>query len=249
MKRRISHKKESRKNILSGIDVVILAGGLGTRFASVMADTPKILAPLDGTPLLDILVKKLSDFGVGRIILCIGHLKEQVMAYVRKAALNDERFRLIEFSEEENPLGTGGALKNAEPLIRGEHFVVMNGDTLYEIDLAAFYRSHIRKEGTLSIATKSSDRSDAGRICVGSGERILSFEEKSGNKAFPISAGIYVMHRQAFSHMPDGVFSLEYDFFPEFVKRFSCHAFSVKGDAIDIGTPDRYNLANKRQVS
>lgn len=249
MKRHTFHKEKTGKYAFSDIDVVILAGGLGTRFAGVMADTPKILAPLGRRFLLDILVEQLFACGVRRIILCVGHLKEHIIEYVRKAALRDERFRIIEFSEEETLLGTGGALKNAEPLIRGEHFVVMNGDTVYEMDLVAFHGSHMEKAGVVSIAAKPSDRVDVGRMRVDPTARILSFEEKRGNKDFPINAGVYLMHKQVLSYMPAGVFSLEYDFFPEFVKRFPCYAFQIKGEVIDIGTPERYNLANKRYAS
>lgn len=230
---------------ISGVDAVILAGGLGTRMANVMPSTPKILAPIGGRPLLNIFVEQLRAHGVERIILCVGHLRDKVMEYVRTAAETDARFRNVLCSEETEPLGTGGALKNAEPLIRAEYVLVMNGDTIYDTDLSALHRFHEEKGGVVSIAAKLTDRRDAGRIRVSPDARITGFDERSSNMELPMNAGVYLMHRQAFGHMPQGAFSLEYDFFPKVVQALPCYAFLMEGDALDIGTPERYERAKQ----
>ena len=235
--------KEKNDCSISEIDVVILAGGFGTRFASVVKDTPKILAPMGGRPLLDIIMDRLSRNGTGRVILCLGYLRDKVTAYVRNKSLIDDKFSKIEISEEENPLGTGGALKNAESLIRSDNFIVMNGDTLHQFNLELFHRFHQDNNGMLSILTTQSDRKDVGQIRVDDSGCILGFEERGGDSGTMVSAGLYIMRKQALVHMPDGEFSLEYDFFPEFVKLFPCHAFITDGVVLDIGTPERYYQA------
>jgi len=75
--------------------------------------------------------------------------------------------------------------------------------------------------------------------------RILGFEERGVDSNVMVSAGLYLMHKQTLAHMPDGAFSLEYDFFPEFVKLFPCYAFITDDEVLDIGTSERYNHAEK----
>lgn len=227
------------------VDVVILAGGLGTRLRGVLGDVPKVLALVGGRPFLDILLDRLFAQKVGRIILCVGHLKEAVKDHVRDMARKDQRFRCIEFSEEESPLGTGGAIKNAQALIRGEDCIVMNGDTLTDIDVRQLYHFHKKRGGLVTIAAVASNgRDDVGRVVVDDEGKILGFNEKEKTRSSLLNSGTYVMHKKVFSHMPNAPFSLEHDFFPRLVADLSCYAFIAKGDVLDIGTPERYNAAN-----
>ena len=228
------------------LEAVVLAGGLGTRLKSVLADTPKILAPLGGRPLLDTFIDKLLEGGAARIILCVGYLRDQIIEYVRRRAQEDGRYRLIEFSKEQWPLGTGGALKNAASLVKKKTFFIMNGDTLHEIDIAALRLFHLKTNGAITIAVHVSNREDVGRMRVDASARILGFEEKSADKNLPVSTGVYMMNKDVLAKMPSGPFSLEYDFFPTFVQKFPCYAFFSEGDVIDIGTPERYHSAKKR---
>ena len=119
-----------KKNELdsSNIDTVILAGGLGTRLKSVLNDKPKCLAPINGKPFIDILLDYCIKQGFKRFILCVGYLKEQIIEY-----LNNRSDCEIIFSEEDEPLGTAGAIKNSEPFIKSDPILIMNGDSFINV--------------------------------------------------------------------------------------------------------------------
>src|SRR5438046_2054142 len=118
------------------IDVMILAGGLGTRLRPVVSDRPKILAPIGGPAFLALLLQKIFSYRFGgRIILCTGYLSNFVEEYVAERAESDPRFRDVMFSREDQPLGTGGAVKRAAAFVRGQNFIAMNGDTFTSVNL------------------------------------------------------------------------------------------------------------------
>jgi D-glycero-alpha-D-manno-heptose 1-phosphate guanylyltransferase len=238
----MSDKLINRKNELAIIDVVILCGGLGTRLRSVSKDLPKVLMPFDGHPFIDILIESLLPFGFRRFILCIGHLKEKVQTHFKK------RDYEVLFSEEMEPLGTGGALKNAAPMIAGTSFLVMNGDSICPVDFSQFYTFHLQKGGIVSMAlVKPQSGQDYGVVEVDKNQRVISFREKNQcQKNMFINGGIYFMKRDIFDHMPvKARFSLEYDLFPKVIP-VGCYGFQTGSEVIDIGTPERYVQALRR---
>lgn len=227
---------------LKEIDVLILCGGYGKRLKPCVNDRPKVLAKIGKRAFLDILIDNLLPYNFKRIILSVGYLKEEI----KKHFSNNKTYRL-EFSEEEIPLGTGGAVKKAESLIKSNSFLVMNGDSICEIDFTKFYEFHINNKAILSIVlTSSKVNGDYGFITVDSSFRITSFREKvTEAKNGLINAGIYLMRKDIFSYMPeDTCFSLEYDLFPKILNHKG-YGFLTEGQLIDIGTPERYKKAIK----
>ena len=146
---------------LQNIDVVILCGGLGKRLQSVIHNQPKVLAKIWDTTFLDILLNKISTYGFKNIILCTGHLKENIKKYVEYYYNNTNDYN-IKFSEEETPLGTGGAIKNAKLLINSDNFIVMNGDSICDIDFNEFYKFHINNNAIISIILSNSTNASLG---------------------------------------------------------------------------------------
>ncbi|MDO8537077.1 MAG: nucleotidyltransferase family protein [bacterium] len=237
----MSHSEAARRGgKFSGIDVVILAGGLGTRLKSVISDRPKVLADVGGRPFLDILIKDLLKTGFERIILSTGHLKDKIKDHYAGKG--------IFFAEEESPLGTGGGIKNAEPLVQGENFLAMNGDSWIAggVDLAALYDFHNKKNALVTIAlTRPRSEKDYGAVFLDDDGKILAFNEKNKEeKDHFLNAGIYFMKKDVFSRMPSYPFSIESDFFPKLVGD-GLYGFVVEGEVIDIGTPERYEAAKK----
>ncbi|MEK7451425.1 MAG: nucleotidyltransferase family protein [Patescibacteria group bacterium] len=233
-------------NIVSNIDVFILCGGKGERLRSSVSDRPKVLADINGKPFLEILVENLAAFGFKRIILGVGYLKEQIIGHFKDYNLKNPDLK-IEFSEENHPLGTGGAVKKIEPFIKSGHFIVMNGDAFFDLDFGKFHDYHLKNNSLVSIAlTRIEDASDCGIVDLNDGGRITAFKEKIPvKKAGLINAGIYLMNKEIFSHMPlKDVFSLEYDLFPQILE-YSCYGFIGEGKFIDIGVPNRYEKAKK----
>lgn len=227
-------------NDLSEIDVVILCGGLGTRLKSVVFNQPKVLARIGDKSFIDIIIDNLLSYGFKNIILSVGYMKEQI-----KEHFNRERDHNIIFSEEEELLGTGGALNNARGVIRSNPFMVMNGDSICEVDIKSFFDFHIERSALLSIVlARSKTAKDYGSVTLDASQRITSFNEKiSGGNDNLVNAGIYLMKKDIFSYMPDqDRFSLEYDLFPQIIAD-RCYGFLTKGELIDIGTPERYERA------
>lgn len=230
-------------NTPNDCDVIILCGGLGTRLRPVLPDRPKVLAPIGTQPFLDILMEYLVAQGFRKFILCVGYLKEQVKEYIEKNYGNRKKVQ-IKFSEEEEPLGTGGALKQALLLAKSEHVLVLNGDTMCRLDFSRFFDFHSNREALLSIALTSSVREDGGNVMLDSSGRITKFQEKKGGENGQyMNVGVYFMHSSISSLMPSSrVFSLENDFFPSLVK-YNFLGFSTDSKAYDIGTPERYKIA------
>jgi NDP-sugar pyrophosphorylase family protein len=222
------------------MDVVILCGGMGTRLQPVIADRPKSLAPLGDSTFLDILIDSLKKYGFRKFILCTGYMKEQILGHYK-----DTDDDAIVFSEEDTPLGTGGALKNAQSLISSGTVLVMNGDSICDVDFNKFYTFHTSRKALLSMAlVTSKDRDDFGSVFLNESGKIVRFREKDGSASQGfINAGIYLMDTKIFAHMPVMPrFSLEYDFFPGIIRE-NCYGFVTGGELMDIGTPERFEKA------
>lgn len=225
---------------LKDIDVIILCGGLGTRLRLAVSDRPKALAEINDKTFLDILIDDLLKHGFKNIILCVGYLKEQIIEH-----FNYEKDYNILFSDESTPLGTGGALKNAKSLIKSNTIMVMNGDSICNIDFKGFYDIHINKKAVLSmVLTRSQDGGDYGNVALDEFQKITSFKEKVDTKReCLINAGVYMMQKEIFSYMPDETnFSLEYDLFPKLITN-KCYGYIIENELLDIGTPERYKNA------
>jgi len=235
---------QTRKNIketFGNIDVVLLCGGHGNRLREAVSDRPKPMAQINRQPFLDILIDYFSGFGFRRFILCTGHKSEMISEYYAKK--NDSNEYII--SDEKTPLGTAGALKNAERFIRSNHFIVVNGDSFCKADLCKFYNFHLERNSLMSMAVvESKDTNDSGLVTLNETQRIVGFDEKkhTSRKGY-INAGIYLFQKAVFSMIPPAVkSSLEYDVFPKLTKQ-SSFAFVVCEKLLDIGTPQRYERA------
>ena len=229
---------------LSKIDVVVLAGGLGKRLRSETGDTPKVLAQVNSVPFLDILLKNLSKQGFKRIILCTGYQSEAIESYYKQNVLD----LTIEFSKEDMPLGTGGAIKKALVLVQSEKFFVLNGDCFCSVLFKDFLEFHNTKDALASmVLTELEDKKDFGSVVINQDNKIESFQEKSEKSLSPyVSVGIYCFNKEIFSLMPNKeAFSIEHDFFPDLVKK-DFFGFVTDQSFLDIGTPDRYKIAQSK---
>ncbi|MCK4377363.1 MAG: nucleotidyltransferase family protein [Actinomycetia bacterium] len=225
----------------SKIDVVILCGGFGKRLQRVVKEIPKPMARIKQSPFLDILIDFIASYGFKRFILCTGYKAEIIERYYNQRYNN----LIIEFSREEKPLGTGGAIKNAENYIKSSPFLVANGDSLCKINLKKFIDFHFKKDALTSIAVTNTDVcDDYGVVTINNLQQIVMFNEKiKGCKNRLINAGFYLLQKEVFSLMPENDnFSIESDFFPKIIKR-NLYAFKTQESVVDIGTPERYEKA------
>jgi len=227
--------------MLGQVDAVILCGGLGSRLAGIVNDRPKPMAQIDRQPFLDILIDYFSRFGFRRFVLCTGHRSHVIRDYYGR------KRNALEFviSDEPSPLGTAGAVRNAEALIRSNPFLVANGDSFCPVDLAGFYDFHSAKQALMSMTVvESEDTRDGGLVTIDDCQRIVGFQEKqSKRRGRYVNAGIYLFQREVFPLIPMGAkYSLEYDLFPKLTSKGG-FAFVTSGSLIDIGTPERYESA------
>ncbi len=225
------------------IDVVILCGGYGKRLQRVVKDIPKPMAKIKHSPFLSILIDFIASYGFKRFILCTGYKADIIERYYSQRYNN----LIIEFSREEKPLGTGGAIKNAENYNKSSPFLVANGDSFCKVSLREFVDFHFKKNALISMAVTNTDVcDDYGVITINDLQRIVEFNEKAkGYKNCLINAGFYLLQREVFSLMPEkNNFSIEKDFFPKIIKR-NLYAFETQESLIDIGTPERYEKAKQ----
>lgn len=221
------------------IDVLVLCGGLGKRLRKVVKDVPKPMADIGGRPFLDMLLRYVSDFGFRRFILCTGYMGEKVKQYFK-----DQENMELYFSEEKEPLGTGGAVKNAEPYVKSKTFLVMNGDSICKMDLIDLLDFHQKREALASIAlVESGAEADYGSVNIDGALRVLGFLEKKKSAGY-VNAGVYVFDRDLMELIPDGACSLEYDVFPNILER-NVYGYVTNCGLLDIGTPERYKRARK----
>jgi D-glycero-alpha-D-manno-heptose 1-phosphate guanylyltransferase len=225
------------------IDVLILCGGLGTRFRSVISDRPKSLAPIGGKPFLDILLSELHEYGFQRIVFCIGYMKEKIIKHVDNTEKSD-----YSFSEEDIPLGTGGAVKNAQKYLKNDTLLIVNGDSYCKINYNRLLKFHQSKAALMTmVLSRSNDTQGYGEVLIDDDCRICGFHEKVEiRQSNLINAGIYVLNKKGLSFMSSSFpFSLEYEYFPKIITNNKCFGHVVKSKVIDIGTPERYQIANE----
>jgi NDP-sugar pyrophosphorylase family protein len=236
------------KNIMD-IQAVILAGGLGTRLRGVVADKPKILAPVNGKPFVSYLFSQLIAVGIREAVLCTGYLGEQVEAAFGKKwkTLN------LLYSKEIQPFGTAGALRSALPFLKSEILLVMNGDSYFGCNLEEAFTWHVSKKAAATILlTDVPNAARYGTVVVDADGKVLRFEEKNAfskvgaQHAAPlqINAGIYFIKKDLLSSIPENrAVSIEKETFPGWVGK-SLYGYRTDGAFLDIGSPESYASAD-----
>lgn len=224
-------------------DCIILAGGLGTRLQSVVEDKPKCLAPIDGKPFLHYLLLQIQRYHFRNIIFSVGYKKEMVKDYLSKNA-NNYSFEYV-FAEEEEPLGTGGAIMNAMQYVATDDAIVMNGDTLFDIDLDALYLFQKNNMADCTLALKLMNEADRyGIVHIDEQNSITSFEEKKIGASGLINGGIYCLFKKSFINIPfEKKFSFEKEYLEKMISERNFMAFTQDKYFIDIGIPTDYNKA------
>jgi D-glycero-alpha-D-manno-heptose 1-phosphate guanylyltransferase len=226
------------------IDVIILCGGKGTRLQSVVTECPKPMASIGKRPFLEVLIERVAMRGFRKFILCTGYKQEQIISHFSNCSNLSEKCIDVVFSKEENPLGTSGAIKNAEEYLKSELFLVINGDTFCDLDFKGFVNWHNSRGAELSIALcKKPDSGDCGLVVIDSSDQVTSFNEKADATGKYVNAGVYVMNKSLLDYIPEGrAFSMEYDLIPSILHR-PCFGYVTNADFLDIGTPERYMQA------
>jgi D-glycero-alpha-D-manno-heptose 1-phosphate guanylyltransferase len=222
-------------------EAIILAGGLGTRLRSIIADLPKCMAPVNGTPFIAFVIDALKKQGVERFIFSLGYKSESIINFVEAGYKNLDKVYAIE----NEPLGTGGAIREACKKVKGTNVLVLNGDTLFNANLKSLSHFHTRQNADCTIALKPMINIERyGTVDTNNRNMVIAFNEKRFCQKGLINGGIYVLNVNSFlkEDVPE-VFLFEKEYLE---KSFSVRAmFGMIQDEyfIDIGIPEDYERA------
>jgi len=185
---------------------IILAGGRGRRLKPITDYVPKPLIPINNIPIIEWQIKYLKKFDISEVIICSGYKTKMIENYLKKKKLGIK----INFSIENKPLGTGGAIKKAGKKIKDKSFIVINGDTITNIDL----KKLIKKENSIAsiqLQTKFG-------IVQTDKNKIIKFDEKKEITNLWMNAGIYHLKKDALKELPN-LGDIEKTLFPDYAKK------------------------------
>ena len=218
---------------------ILLAGGLGTRLRSSVADLPKCMAPVDDIPFIDFVINYLKNEGIEHFIFSLGYKSESIIDYVN---LHYPQLRST-YVIEDKPLGTGGAIQLACKSVEAENVIVVNGDTLFSIDLQALSHFHEMQLADCSVALKQMEDFDRyGAVEIAADNSISAFKEKQFCTSGTINGGVYAL---SVASLLEGYYPEIFSFEKEYLEKGTGNKrlFGLVHDNyfIDIGIPEDYS--------
>lgn len=223
-------------------EIIILAGGLGSRLKGVVNDIPKPMAPINGIPFLKYLLEDVHQYGIERIILAVGYKWEVIQEYFGDEFMGME----IVYAIEHEPLGTGGGIKNAMKHLNHSDFFLLNGDTFFKVDLRTLETHYNTNQSDLCLSLKAMTNFDRYGTVTLKGNRITAFQEKKQMEKGLINGGVYALNKRIFDLAKDQKkFSFEADIMEAGLEQFKVYGFVTDAYFIDIGIPEDYLQAQK----
>jgi len=224
------------------MEAIILAGGLGTRLKTVVADVPKPMALVQGRPFLEYILKYLIKNKINKIILSVGYKWETIRDYFA------EEYRGIPllYSVENQPLGTGGAINKALAIVDGEKVFIINGDTFFDVPLDSLRLENDRK---IVLSLKSMQNFERyGSVETDADGNVTSFREKKYIQSGYINGGIYLLNKNIFhGYNLEEKFSFE-EFIQENLAELKITSEVFGNYFIDIGIPEDYQRAQTEML-
>jgi D-glycero-alpha-D-manno-heptose 1-phosphate guanylyltransferase len=224
-------------------EAIILAGGLGTRLRSAVPDLPKCMAPVNGKPFLHYVISYFQQQGIERFIFSLGYKHDVIEEYinVQCSMLN------VQYSNEKEPLGTGGAIRLACEKVTGNAVAVLNGDTLFKVQLKQMFMFHNQCGADCTVALKPMKQFNRyGVVELNRNGSIISFKEKQWYDEGLINGGVYILNSKKFlqENLPDK-FSFENDYLEKYYQRGMIYGIVQDEYFIDIGIPEDYERVKK----
>ena len=219
------------------MQAIIMAGGKGTRLRPYTNILPKPLLPVGNKSILDINIKQLALSGIDNIIIATGYLGELIETVI---GIGDKYGIKITYSYEDEPLGTVGGLGLMKNLLE-EHFIVMNGDILHDLDFNILFKHHTNHEKHVTITTFKQQHTVRLGVLDIKNDNIVNYIEKPTNE-YIVSLGIYVIDKLIVDvFVKEG----EYLDFPTLINKMiknqkKISSFMHQGLWIDIGTTEEY---------
>ena len=224
-------------------EIIILAGGLGTRLKDAVPDLPKCMAPINGVPFIKYVIDHFVSQGVEHFIFSLGYKSEAIIEYLQK------EFPKLSYkiSLEDEPLGTGGAIKKACTLAEGKNLLVANGDTLFKIDVPLLETFQTLSGSHCILSLKPMQNFERyGVVEIDDENCILSFKEKQFYEEGLINGGVYALNKNKFleEELPEK-FSFEKDYLEKMYTEHKMYGIVQDTYFIDIGIPEDYERAAK----
>lgn len=222
------------------MECIVLAGGLGTRLSGVVSDVPKCMAPVAGEPFLAHILRFLELQFVDHVIFSLGYKHEVVIEWLRQKAFTFKTSWVIE----QEPLGTGGGIKMALNKAKEKEVFVLNGDTMFDVDLRAMQAEFNREQKAMLALKPMQNFERYGSVQLDEANRIIAFEEKQFKEEGLINGGIYLLNgaKENFAAFPKK-FSFEKEFFEPEVAGKTLQGYVSDSYFIDIGIPEDYYRA------
>ncbi len=226
---------------------IILIGGLGTRLRPLTCNIPKPLLPVLNKPFILYQIELLKKHGIKDIVLCMAYLPSEFKKFLGDGSKFGVK---ISYAIEKVPLGTGGAIKNAERFVDSP-VLIFNGDVMTDINLTELVRYHREKKSGVTITlVRVPDPSQYGLVETLPDGKISRFLEKPSLNEITcdtINAGVYIFNPEMFREIPAAVvYSVERGLFPKLLdEKAPFYSYIYSGYWIDIGTTEKYFTVHK----
>ena len=222
-------------------EAIILAGGLGTRLREAVPDLPKCMAPVNGRPFISFVIRHLQQQGITRFIFSLGYRSDAFTEYLL-TILDSSSFESV---IEKEPLGTGGAIQFAIRFSKEKNVLIVNGDSIFKIDLAMLADFHFAHQCHCTLALKPMKNFERyGVVELHPDHSISLFKEKQFYSKGLINGGVYILNREAFLALgfPEK-FSFETGYLQKYYTLGNIYGVVQNGYFIDIGIPEDYSKA------
>ena len=222
-------------------EAIVLAGGLGTRLRPAVPDLPKCMAPVNGRPFLSYIIDYYTGQGIEKFIFALGYKHEVIVGWIKQQypALN------VEYAIEKEPLGTGGAIQLAVEKAREKDLLILNGDTIFKINLPMLTSFHEDNASACTLALKPmKDFERYGVVEINEEGLITRFKEKKHYQEGLINGGAYLLNVGRFRQQKrPSVFSFEKDYLERCYTFMPMYGCVQEGYFIDIGIPEDFEKA------
>jgi D-glycero-alpha-D-manno-heptose 1-phosphate guanylyltransferase len=224
------------------MEAIILAGGLGTRLRSVVSNVPKPMAPINNKPFLEYLLKYWISQGVSRFILSVGYKHCCIINYFGSKFDNIN----IEYVIEDKPLGTGGALLESVKKIHStDPFVLINGDTFFQVQLKKLMKFHLCKNSSITVSLFKSKNFKRYKELNLDNNCKITFDVNAKLNTF-VNGGVYLINLEILKKIKhkNNLFSFESEIDNLIMTNQSIFGLFFNNKFLDIGTPDDYKKAS-----
>jgi D-glycero-alpha-D-manno-heptose 1-phosphate guanylyltransferase len=227
------------------LNAIVLAGGLGSRLRSEVFNVPKPMAPVGSRPFLELVLDELLNYHIDRIILSIGYLGNVISSHFGNSYKGIE----IIYCNEDNPLGTGGAIKKALGFVSSEQVLILNGDTFFKLNIQEMFSKFLKSKSKIMIALKVVENCQRyNAVDIDSKDFVKKFLQDQVGPGL-ISGGVYLLDVNYFSSK----FSQEKFSFEKYIETHNTlkvSTYTSNSFFIDIGIPEDYKrLKEKYQES